>query len=352
MKKLIVIGNGSYARMMKRYIELTDFGQTAAYAVESAFIQEQEMDGLPVVPIEQLKESHSPIEYSLIMGIGYTKMSKVRKENFERCKTLGFHFENYIHPTALIEKNVMLGEGNNILEGVILEEGVVLGNANLLFGGSLIAHETTVGDYNTFSVKAVAAGFIGRYVVDALLQEGYEVTALVRKKPKQFDDRVVAVEADICKEDIEQRTKGLVKKCGTLIHLAADLDMRGSDQTILTNCLGTYHVAGLAKAIGVKRFVYLSSIPVIGVPKDLPITELHPIEPKMLYHITKYAGEQIVRQELSESIQTVILRIPSPIGKGMNPNLYLSFLLRKCQKNETIELYGEGGKILRKRTNG
>ncbi len=158
MKKLIVIGNGSYARMMKRYIELTDFGQTEAYAVESAFIQEQEMDGLPVVPIDQLKESHSPIEYSLIMGIGYTKMSKVRKENFERCKALGFHFENYIHPTALIEKNVMLGEGNNILEGVILEEGVVLGNANLLFGGSLIAHETTVGDYNTFSVKAVAAG--------------------------------------------------------------------------------------------------------------------------------------------------------------------------------------------------
>lgn len=187
-----------------------------------------------------------------------------------------------------------------------------------------------------------AAGFIGRYVVDALLQEGYEVTALVRKKPKQFDDRVVVVEADICKEDIEQRTKGLVKKCGTLIHLAADLDMRGSDQTILTNCLGTYHVAGLAKAIGVKRFVYLSSIPVIGVPKDLPITELHPIEPKTLYHITKYAGEQIVRQELSESIQTVILRIPSPIGKGMNPNFYLPFLLRKCQKNETIELYGEG----------
>ena len=42
-----------------------------------------------------------------------------------------------------------------------------------------------------------AAGFIGRYVVDALLQEGYEVTALVRKKPKQFDDRVVAVEAEI-----------------------------------------------------------------------------------------------------------------------------------------------------------
>lgn len=157
MKPLIVIGNGSYARMMKRYIELTEFGQVSAYAVEPAFIQERKLDGLPVIPLERLKETFSPEECALIMGIGYTKMGKVRKDNFKRCKAWGFSFENYVHPTVIMEKNVILGEGNNILEGVILEEGVVLGNANLLFGGSLIAHETAVGDYNTFSVKAVAA---------------------------------------------------------------------------------------------------------------------------------------------------------------------------------------------------
>ncbi len=41
---------------------------------------------------------------------------------------------------------------------MIIEESVSLGNANLLYGGSLIAHETVVGDFNTFSVKAVVAG--------------------------------------------------------------------------------------------------------------------------------------------------------------------------------------------------
>lgn len=158
MKEFILIGNGPYARMMKRYMDLTDFGQTAAYAVEEAFIREPELDGLPVLPLEQLKETGSPEIHSLIMGIGYTKMGNVREKIFRQCKALGFSFENYIHPTVIMEKNVTIGEGNNILEGVILEEGVVLGDANLLFGGSLIAHETTVGDYNTFSVKAVAAG--------------------------------------------------------------------------------------------------------------------------------------------------------------------------------------------------
>lgn len=187
-----------------------------------------------------------------------------------------------------------------------------------------------------------AAGFIGRYTVEALLTAGYEVTALVRKKTGQYDTRAAVVEADVCEADLEQKPALFGKKCDILIHLAADLNMQGSDQTILTNCLGTYHAIRLAEAAGAGCFVYLSSIPVIGVPKILPVTETHPAEPNTLYHITKYAGEQMAVQRLSGKMQTVALRIPSPVGVGMNPNHYLAFLLRKCLRNETIELYGEG----------
>ena len=158
MNRLIIIGNGTYARMMKRYIGLTDFGEAAAYAVESACIQEDQLDGLPVISLESLQKKFSCDEVSLVMGIGYKKMGNIRKRIFLKCKSMGYQFENYIHPTAIIEKNVVMGEGNNILEGVILEESVLLGDANLLFGGSMIAHETMVGDYNTLSVKAVVAG--------------------------------------------------------------------------------------------------------------------------------------------------------------------------------------------------
>ena len=158
MKKLIIVGNGSYSRMMKRYVELTGFGEIIAYAVDEFCISKGKMDGVPVIPLNTLPENYFYNEVTLIMGIGYARMGDIRKRKFEQCKSWGYCFENYIHPTAVIEKNVVLGEGNNILEGVILEESVVLGNANLVFGGSMIAHETTVGNYNTFSVKTVVAG--------------------------------------------------------------------------------------------------------------------------------------------------------------------------------------------------
>lgn len=158
MKNLVMIGNGPYSEMMHRYVELTQFGRVLAYAVDEQCIQEHEINGKPVIALQELKARFSCKDVLLLMGIGYKKMGEIRKQVFLKCKDLGFRFANYIHPTAIISKDVIMGEGNNILEGVILEAGVKIGDANLLFGGSMIAHETVIGSFNTLSVKAVAAG--------------------------------------------------------------------------------------------------------------------------------------------------------------------------------------------------
>lgn len=162
MKKLAIIGNGSYAMMMKEYLEmdLEKNGTLCAYVVDEMYIKQKEIQGIPVLSFEKFKNKYTPDEIGLIMGIGYTQMGKVRRHIFELCKSWGYHFENYIHATAIIAPNVQMGEGNNILEGVILESGVVLGNANLLYCGVMIAHSTEVGSYNTFSVRSSVAGCV------------------------------------------------------------------------------------------------------------------------------------------------------------------------------------------------
>lgn len=158
MKKLVVIGNGPYSEMMHKYAELTEFGQVVAYAVDEQYIQAHEINGKPVIALQELEAVYSCKDIMLLMGIGYKNMGEIRAQVFQKCKNLGFRFINYIHPTAIISKDVVMGEGNNILEGVILEAGVRIGDANLLFGGSMIAHDTVIGSFNTLSVKAVAAG--------------------------------------------------------------------------------------------------------------------------------------------------------------------------------------------------
>ena len=41
---------------------------------------------------------------------------------------MGYSFENYIHPSAIVSRDAILGEGNNILDGVIIESGVEMGD--------------------------------------------------------------------------------------------------------------------------------------------------------------------------------------------------------------------------------
>lgn len=190
-----------------------------------------------------------------------------------------------------------------------------------------------------------ASGFIGRYVTECLVENGCEVFVLQHHDKVKERKGVRVIQADICSQCLPDIVLDGVRKCDYVIHLAADTNITGNDKTLMTNCVGTYYMAKLAKELQAKCFLFLSSIPVIGEPKELPITENHSVSPKTLYHITKYAGEMIVANECSREMNTLIYRISSPVGLGMNPGNYLSFLLKKCIANEEIELYGQGMRI-------
>lgn len=154
----LILGNGVYAEMMCRYLRNTKNHIVEAYVVDGSVIKEPVLDGVRVIPSDTVLERYDPEHTLLVMGIGYSQMNQIREREYKKFKGMGYTFDNYIHPTAIIEKNVVIGEGNNIFEGVIIQEGVEIGNANLIYGGALIAHENKIGNFNSFSVKACVAG--------------------------------------------------------------------------------------------------------------------------------------------------------------------------------------------------
>ena len=190
-----------------------------------------------------------------------------------------------------------------------------------------------------------ATGFIGKYVVSQLIQSGYTVIGVSHHGNHVKRDGYIPMTIDIKNEDEITEIFNQNSPCEGMIHLAADIDMIGSANTIKTNCLGTYYLAKLAVRNQMKFFIYMSSIPVIGKPVRLPIDETHPIAPATLYHITKFAGEQIVNQICGNFMNTMVFRISSPIGIHMNQGNYLSVLLAKCSENKDIEVYGQGLRV-------
>ena len=62
---------------------------------------------------------------------------------------------NQIHPSAIVGKNVQLGDGNAVGPGCVLEDGVALGSNNKLWMNVYLGPGTTLGDGNDVHMGAV-----------------------------------------------------------------------------------------------------------------------------------------------------------------------------------------------------
>src|ERR1035437_7207017 len=148
------------------------------------------------------------------------------------------------------------------------------------------------------------AGFIGSHLVERLLSEGHEVTALdnlsVGRKSNiahlEANPKFKFVEADIGRrEDIESHFKGI----DWVFHLAARADIVPSIvepyQYHSSNVDGTIAVLESPRAPGIKRFVYTPSSSCYGIPDEFPTPETAEIRPMYPYALTKYVGECYVK---------------------------------------------------------
>lgn len=108
-----------------------------------------------------LKENYkdSAEETSVFIGIGYNDLPQ-RNERYSACKELGFRLPNLIHPSAILESNVQVGEGNFIHAGAIIDQSVSIGNINYIDIGCLVSHENQIGNNNFLTAGTTTAGFV------------------------------------------------------------------------------------------------------------------------------------------------------------------------------------------------
>src|SRR4029077_19456832 len=133
----------------------------------------------------------------------------------------------------------------------------------------------------------------------------------------------------------------MVEGCRNLegiIHLAAIASPRlaqdDPDVSWSTNVQGTYNVLQLAKALGVPRFVFLSSAHVYGIsPKYFPTDERHPLALQDTYTSTKIAGEQLCRLFYDNcGISYVTLRLFNAYGVGQSKDYFLGVKLAQARE--------------------
>ncbi len=185
-------------------------------------------------------------------------------------------------------------------------------------------------------------GFIGRYICGNLMNQGYEVTGIsLEDEPIQQVDGYI--KADISGESLPEMIANKVEKADILIHTASKINMDNSDNSmIIANCVGANNVVKVANLLSCRKIINLSSLPIIGSPVKLPILEDAVIAPETLYHATKAMQEYIISLAESVGVTAINVRIPSPIGVGMDRRTILSVFIDNCIIGRPITLYGKG----------
>ena len=138
-------------------------------------------------------------------------------------------------------------------------------------------------------------GFVGANLVRLLLQQGYEVRALVRQNScldnlQSLDLEIV--EGDLNSSELTQQMSG----CQVLFHVAAQYSLWQSDRDSLyrNNVLGTRNVLNCAREAGIDRTVYTSSVAAIGVKQGIADETYQSSVEKLVgdYKKSKYYAER------------------------------------------------------------
>jgi UDP-glucose 4-epimerase len=158
------------------------------------------------------------------------------------------------------------------------------------------------------------------------MQSGYAVRVAVRS------DRAVASPAEMAVVgviDANTDWDAALQGVDSILHLAARAHVLQNSQQyehlyFETNERGTRCLAQAAKRLGVRRFVYLSSVKVNGEgaidraysPEDVP-------SPQDAYGMSKWLGEQaLVETARDAAMEAVIVRSPLVYGPGVRANFF------------------------------
>ena len=188
-----------------------------------------------------------------------------------------------------------------------------------------------------------ATGFVGSALVARLAREGIETRACVRRDDASLPEGVHTVQVAGLTADADWSRAlmgvSVVVHAAARVHVMDDAATDPLAEFRRVNVEGTLHLARQAAAVGVKRFVFVSSVKVNGeatlpgrpfTADDVPA----PLDP---YGVSKMEAEQGLHQIAAQTgMAVVIIRPPLVYGPGVKANF--AALMRAMQRGWPLPL--------------
>ena len=166
-----------------------------------------------------------------------------------------------------------------------------------------------------------AEGFIGSHLVEALVQRGHRVKAMVLYNMWSSCSWLetlaprIREQVDVVMGDVRDpaSARELVEDAQVVYHLAAigsvPYSYRAPRSFVDNNTIGTLHVLEAVRACRTPRMVHTSTSETYGTARTVPISEAHPLQAQSPYAASKIAADKLAESyHLSFGLPVVTLR--------------------------------------------
>ena len=192
-----------------------------------------------------------------------------------------------------------------------------------------------------------ADGFIGSHLVELLVNEGFDVTALCIYNSSggwgwlENISQVTKKEIEVILGDVRDPlcVKQAMRGCDTVFHLAALISIPYSyvapSSYVDTNIHGTLNVLQAARDLDVRKLVHTSTSETYGTAQFVPITEDHPLVGQSPYSASKIAADQMaISYWKSFELPVTILRPFNTYGPRQSNRAVIPQIITQIAKGE------------------
>jgi UDP-perosamine 4-acetyltransferase len=154
---VILLGAGGHAKVL---IEaLLQSGKAITGIVDpDPKLTDTKILGVPVLGGDDVVNEFPPSQVHLVNGLGSVGLPVKRQQLFERFKGTGYNFATVVHPSAVVASDVVLGEGAQVMAGVVIQPGCRIGINSIINTRASVDHDCIIDNHVHISPGVTLSG--------------------------------------------------------------------------------------------------------------------------------------------------------------------------------------------------
>lgn len=146
MNKLVLFGNAAFAEIAHYYFSTDSPYDVVGFTVDRPYLNDAILQGLPVVPFDEVERHFPPDQHELFVAVGYHDLNRQRADKMAAARARGYVLASFVASTARVPDDFVAAPNTMIQEHSVIQPFVTIGEGTIVWSTTRIGFHSSIGD--------------------------------------------------------------------------------------------------------------------------------------------------------------------------------------------------------------